>query len=130
MRRLRIWLRKGLGLWTIDGVLESHGPCELLELSIVHIGLETAELRVERETQIDARERSQAPRRRAAPLEFWRAALGSVPTTVSTEFRSESRKSVSETESRGSRGYDRELERDARAVSRALPEHSRSLPNR
>ena len=31
----------------MESVLESHGPCESLELSIVQIGLETAELRVD-----------------------------------------------------------------------------------
>ena len=36
----------------MDGVLESHGPCESLEFSIVRIGLETTELRGENETQI------------------------------------------------------------------------------
>ena len=37
----------------MESVLESHGPCESLERSIVQIGLGTAELRVERETQLD-----------------------------------------------------------------------------
>ena len=37
---------------TIESVLEIHGPCESLELSIVQIGLELAEIRAENETQI------------------------------------------------------------------------------
>ena len=37
----------GVGLWTTESILESHGPCESLELSKVRIGLETAELRLE-----------------------------------------------------------------------------------
>ena len=35
----------------MESVLESHGPHESLELSIVRIGLETAELRVDNEMQ-------------------------------------------------------------------------------
>ena len=34
----------GVGLWTMESVLKSHGPCESFELSIVQIGLETTEL--------------------------------------------------------------------------------------
>ena len=35
----------------MESVLESHGPCQSLELSIVQIGLETTELRVRNERQ-------------------------------------------------------------------------------
>ena len=38
---------------TMESVLESHGPCESLELSIVRLGLETSELRVDNDMQID-----------------------------------------------------------------------------
>ena len=37
---------------TIESVLESHGPCESFELSIVRIGLETTELWGDNEMQI------------------------------------------------------------------------------
>ena len=37
----------------MESVLESHEPRESLELSIVQIGLETTELRVDNEMQID-----------------------------------------------------------------------------
>ena len=40
------------GLWTVESVLESHGLRESFELSIVHVGLETTELRVENETRV------------------------------------------------------------------------------
>ena len=37
---------------TIDSVLESHGPCESIELSIVQVRLETTEIRVTNKTRI------------------------------------------------------------------------------
>ena len=44
VRRLRMG-ETALGLWMIDGVLKSHGPCVSFERSVVQIGLETTELR-------------------------------------------------------------------------------------
>ena len=40
---VREWLRRSRAR-TMERVLESHGPCESLELSIVQFGLETTEL--------------------------------------------------------------------------------------
>ena len=45
---LKEWFRRCLA-GVIESVLESHGPCESFDLSVVQIGLETIELRGENE---------------------------------------------------------------------------------
>ena len=61
---------------TMESVSESHGPCESFELALVQIGLETTELRVDNETQIDTL------RRRASLCSFFKTE----PTRVASVF--------------------------------------------
>ena len=51
----------------MESVLENHGPRESLERSMVRIGLETTELRVEDDMQIDTVGGGRRDRKRDAP---------------------------------------------------------------